>query len=301
VLIAALAALVAQVPRIVISVRGMPPNLRQNLSKDEFFGMYLALLQVPGVTVTSNSQAAADAYVDWLGLEKSEIQVIHNASEPRNSPPDEDEIRQWEDFEKRTIGSRQTLGGVFRFDANKRPLLWLDFANAALRNYPDMRFVLVGEGTLFDATQRQATKLGLADRILFTGHSRHVEFWFSKMDAVLLLSEFEGLPNVLIEAQLAGLPVISTPAGGALETFLPQKTGLALDSAKHPTIENFLELLDQLFCDPLRSKVMGALALAQAKEKFSLDSILDQTICHFKGRPFDRNSSPLADPLSLTA
>lgn len=283
VLMAALAALVAQVPRIVISVRGMPPSMRRNLAKDEFLGMYQALARVPGVVFSSNSRAAADAYCDWLALPKSAFNVIYNAFEAEPESVDLGETARWNAFAAETADARVTIGGVFRFDPNKRPLLWVEFAAAALQKRSDLRFVVVGSGAVLEQSRALAESLGIAERILFVGHSHNVGYWLGKMDILTLLSEFEGLPNVLIEAQLARLPVISTPAGGATETFVTGRTGLVLNSAKNPSLEDYLTKLEQLIFSPARLKFMGHIARERAKQKFAMPAILAQTVQLFKG------------------
>ena len=301
VLISVLAALVAQVPRIIVSVRGMPPNLRQNLAKDEFLGMYRALATVPGVSMSSNSRAAADAYADWIGVARSSFSVIHNAIIFDDQLDCGNDEQLWEQFRLSTPVESFTLGGVFRFDANKRPLLWVEFASQALRHNPDMRFVIVGSGAQLEDAKSLAIALGVHERILFVGHSRNVKFWLSKMNVVALLSEFEGLPNVLMEAQLAGVPVIATPAGGANETFIDELTGLTLQSAKSPDLSDFLDKLQELVSSPVRRKIMGLRAKSFAAQKFALPSILLQTVRYFKGNQPDADDRPAPLLLSRTA
>lgn len=293
VLLAALAALVAQVPRIVISLRGMPPNLRTNLAKDEFWGMYQALARIPGVAFSSNSRAAADAYAAWLNVPRAAFTVIYNAVDLESEVPDADELARWQAFTGENPPRRVTMGGVFRFNANKRPLLWVEFAAAALQRHPDMHFIAVGAGVMLEQAQQLARHLGCADRIFFAGHSHSVAFWLAQMDFVTLLSEFEGLPNVLIEAQLAGLPVISTPAGGATETFVAGRTGLVLNSARQPETADFLARLDQLLASPSRRRFMGNLARQRARDRFALDAILEQTALLFKGQSAPAGIIPL--------
>jgi glycosyltransferase involved in cell wall biosynthesis len=74
------------------------------------------------------------------------------------------------------------------------------------RRDPRIRLLLVGEGPLRPAIERQITDLGLADRVLLVGHRRDVpRLMLGAMDALLFPSLFEGLGLVLIEAQAAGL------------------------------------------------------------------------------------------------
>ena len=53
--------------------------------------------------------------------------------------------------------------------------------------------------------------------------------WLEAFDLFLLTSSIEGLPNVLIEAQAAGVPVLSTPAGGSEDTFSNYSSGVLLE------------------------------------------------------------------------
>ncbi len=286
VLLGALAALVAGVPRIVISLRGLPPNLRPYMMVDEYEDMYRALANVPGVIFSANSRAAAHAYADWLDLPRERFAVIPNASEPLPSRGGLEASVSWNRFDKLTHGGF-TLGTVMRFHANKRPLPWIDIAAHALARHPRMRFVLVGSGPEFAEAQARAVQRRIDDRILFTGPSNDVGFWLSKMDAFLLLSEFEGLPNVLIEAQMAGVPVISTPAGGATETFDPDVTGFCLRSASNPDPKEVLSKITFLNDNPHILAKMSEIAARDTPPNYALPRILAVTTRLLKGLPID--------------
>ena len=71
----------------------------------------------------------------------------------------------------------------------------------------------------------QAAGLGLADRFVFPGQVRNVADYLACLDLFMLTSRVEGLPNSLIEAQLAGVPVVTADVGGAGETFEDGSSG----------------------------------------------------------------------------
>jgi glycosyltransferase involved in cell wall biosynthesis len=144
---------------------------------------------------------------------------------------------QWEAFLAATPAADHTVGGVFRFDTDKRPLMWIRFAARYARAHPNARFLLVGGGRLLDDAIALAESLGVRDRILFVGRSTEVGYWMKRMDVLVLMSSFEGLPNVLIEAQFLGVPVVSTPAGGAAECFIEGVTGHILGSAEKTDLD----------------------------------------------------------------
>ncbi len=278
VLATALAVLAANIPHIVISLRGMPPDLRPEMMKDEYFDMYRDLSKIPGVTFSANTHAGADAYARWLSLPADAIHVVHNAADTITTDGTDLERKRWDKFAESTAEADFTFGAVFRFDQNKRPHMWLEFAAAAMVAHPCSRFVLVGDGTLLSTVQAYAEELGIAHRCLFVGKSRNVGYWLSKMDALGLTSRLEGLPNVLIEAQLSGIPVISTPAGGAAEAFIPGKTGFLLGSTEQPQLAQFLGHFLTLATNTTQRDAMGKAAAAFASQTFAMDRILPKTL-----------------------
>ena len=253
------------------------------MMKPEYPDLYRALAKVPGVSFSCNSRSAADAYADWLELPRDRFSVIYNAVRKLPEDGDISDQRRWDIFESETQGASFTLGSVFRFNPNKRGLLWLDYARLILNTHPNARFVMVGDGEELAKAQQKASDLNIERRVLFVGNSQNPGFWLSKMDAMCLLSENEGLPNVLIEAQIAGIPVISTPAGGASETFLDTQTGYLLSSAIDPSEHEFLMYAQSLIGDvPLR-RSMGDKGRAQVASKFEREAVFSQTIRFFQG------------------
>lgn len=246
-LFGALAALFAGITRIQMVFRGLPPNIRQHRGKPEYAPLYQALARVPGVEFVCNSHIGAKAYADWLDLPLEQIHVLYNGvAQPRREPyPSDEQI--WEEFAARTTDATETIGGVFRFEPDKGPLDWIRVAAAYAEQRPKTRFVIVGDGRLIQKAQDLVEQLNLSDRMLFAGSSKAVGFWYSKMDVKLLMSRFEGLPNVLIEAQYLGCPVVSTPAGGAAECFEAGRTGYVLDCAEHADVA--------MACDRIRTLV----------------------------------------------
>lgn len=274
----ALAALFAGVPRIQLVFRGLPPNIRANRYKPEYEVLFKALARVPGVEFMSNSHAAAREYAQWLGLPVGRFTVLWNAVPALDSTGRPEDRATWEGFVNRTQDATETIGGVFRFELDKRPLVWIRMAARYLRRRPKARFVIVGSGQKLEEARELVRKLRITRRILFAGTSSAVGYWYDKMDVKVLLSRFEGLPNVLIEAQQLGTPVVSTPAGGAQECFVEGVTGHILDSAIQPDLE---QACDKIAALVDRRRASGG-AVEQAARamagQFDVDMILDRFI-----------------------
>ena len=101
------------------------------------------------------------------------------------------------------------IGHVGRFDPQKNHRFLLEIAQRVLQREPRAYFVLVGDGRLRPAMERNAYTLGLRERVRFLGVQTGVaQLMRGLMDVFLLPSLFEGLGLVALEAQAAGLPLV---------------------------------------------------------------------------------------------
>lgn len=273
-LFGALAALLAGTPTIHLVFRGLPPNIRKDRFREEYPELYQALAQVPGVSFVSNSRRAAEAYSEWLGIPIVRFHVLYNGVPDLTTDASAGDKKKWKAFQKSTTGATETIGGVFRLEPDKRPQLWIKLAALYLKRRPQARFVIVGDGRLHEIIVALAQELRVTDRLLLVGLSNHVGYWYSQMDASVLLSRYEGLPNVLIEAQLLGVPVISTPAGGAGECFVENVTGHLLGDVEHPDLNEACDKVTAMV-DLMRSnQALKTHSRQRAQELFSLDAML---------------------------
>src|SRR5262249_5459172 len=109
----------------------------------------------------------------------------------------------------------------------------------------------------------------------FAGVRKDVDDMLSIMDVFLLTSQVEGLPNVLIEAQWLGLPVVTTNAGGAGEAIDPGRTGWLVDSAEPDVIASPIR---ELLLDPGRRREIRRTGPAFIAERFGVSRMIDETL-----------------------
>jgi glycosyltransferase involved in cell wall biosynthesis len=91
------------------------------------------------------------------------------------------------------------------------------FKNEFAKAGSTVRFVIVGDGALRKALERQAQSLGVTDDVIFTGTRRDLQNVYPALDIVALTSRNEGTPLTLIEAMANARPVISTAVGGVVD------------------------------------------------------------------------------------
>jgi glycosyltransferase involved in cell wall biosynthesis len=275
----ALPALLQGVPVIQLMFRGLPPNLRTHRTRPEYKHFYQALAQIPNVRLMTNSYAVAKAYSEWLDVPLDHFEILYNAISSFKHDADSPDEQKWKNFLTRTPDATDTIGGVFRLEPDKSPLNWVKLCHKYLASHPNCRFVIVGSGSLLPAAQELAEKIGIANKILFVGQTHNVSFWYSRMDIKVLLSRFEGLPNALIEAQYHGIPVVSTPAGGASECFIEGRTGHILSCAITPSLDEAVKhIANMIRQSRLSQGIVANEASEFVKKRFNLDAVIDKYI-----------------------
>ena len=132
----------------------------------------------------------------------------------------------------REPGSRaRHVGLVGRLEPVKRGDLFLEAAALIRREQrePILHFHIFGDGSQRRSLEQLAANIGVADRVLFHGHQPQAVRWLSGLDALVLCSDHEGLPMILLEALAAGTPVVGHAVGGIAEVMQNGVGGLLVE------------------------------------------------------------------------
>lgn len=152
------------------------------------------------------------------------------------------------------------------------------FAQAS-RNLPaHWRLLVVGKDNgILDALQQQSQSLGIADRVQWLGERRDVQDLLQVSDIAILPSHQEGSPNSLIEAMMAGLPIIATAVGGSCNLVQegPRGNGI-LVPAKKPS--ELAKAIVQMAAQPDYARAAGLRGRALAQEHFSLEACINKYV-----------------------
>ncbi len=137
----------------------------------------------------------------------------------------------------------------------------------------DFKVAFVGGGEREVVVRAKARELNL-DNVIFLGERRDVPQILTASDIFVLASNWEGLPRSIIEAMMAGLPVVATKVGGVPELVEDGITGF-LVPPKDP--EALAQALQKLIDDPELRKRMGQASREKALREFTLDRMLHET------------------------
>jgi len=215
-----MAGVASDIDRIVLSGRSLNPTHFPTLMHTWMHTWYRILLSDERTVMTNNSLVGGTDYAQWLGIPPEKIAVVYNGL---SNAPRAYEREAGVAF-KASLGMRKQsplLGGFFRLSEEKCPLDFLRVLREVRDHVPDAAAVLVGDGPLADVVDRTVDELRLGDAVKRLPHVFDVAPIIAACDVILLTSRAEGTPNVLMEAQSAGVPVVATRAGGICETVAP--------------------------------------------------------------------------------
>jgi glycosyltransferase involved in cell wall biosynthesis len=106
------------------------------------------------------------------------------------------------------------IGGVGRLIEQKNFVRFLEVAAHVLKKTPNVIFVIAGTGPQFDLLRERAVRLNISNHVRFLGHVSDRIVLYQALDVLLITSDFEGTPMVLLEAMASGVPVVSQSLDG---------------------------------------------------------------------------------------
>ncbi len=173
-----------------------------------------------------NSRAIADSMIESLGVKPEKFHIVYNGIRPqqfRSTLSKSEAKRKFDIPDDRLVVSK-----VARLHPQKNHRMFLDMAAHVLENRPATHFMVVGEGALKQDLIAYAQSLGVSSAVTFTGNRPDIEDVLAATDISVLTSDFEGFPNVLIEAMSVGICVVSTDYPGIDELITDGREGFVV-------------------------------------------------------------------------
>ena len=179
-------------------------------------------------------------------------------------PPGVKALQKYDKFKARkSIGANESgmlIGWMARMTSVKNPSLLLQVA----AQLPDLQFVMAGGGDLLESIKTNAPA-----NVKVIGWTDAAIFW-SAVDIAISTSDNEGMPVALIEAQLAGVPVIATNVGSNSEVVKDEVTGLVT----HKNANSLVGAIKRFISFPALIKTLGDKSKERASKEFSLEKMI---------------------------
>lgn len=162
------------------------------------------------------------------------------------------------------------LLGVGRLDRQKGWDTLIDAMPAVWSEVPETRLLIAGEGPERAALERRIAEIDPRSRIRLAGYREDIPRLLRTADLLVSASEWEGLPNAVLEGMAAGCPIVATAAEGVTELLTHDRHGLIVPIGDSQAIA---AAIVRLVTSPDAARTLGAAARERAKLEFTWDRV----------------------------
>lgn len=196
-----------------------------------------------------------------LGVNRNKIKTIYNGVD----------LHQFT-FTHKEKEKVKSIGILARLSKEKNHDLFIEIAKE-LKHDPHLMFYIAGDGPQFQYIKEQISLLNIQHKVKLLGAVHTPETFIKEMDVLLLTSDREVFPMVILEAMAVGTPVITIDRGGIKEAIQDDETGFLISDH---SVHDFCEKIKYVVKD---EKVRDSI-IEHARKKVEVDFSLDQMVKH---------------------
>ena len=163
------------------------------------------------------------------------------------------------------------IGSIGRLDQNKNYAMLLRAFAAVAATWPALRLVIIGEGPLRPQLAATAEQLGLAGKVCLPGVISLAARYLPAMEVCCLTSYTEGMPNLVMEAAAAGVPVVSTRCGDSMHLIEHGVSGYLVSPNDDVGMSAHIDLL---LANPEHRLHMGQAGREKMRREFSVENMV---------------------------
>ena len=171
------------------------------------------------------------------------------------------------------------VGNVAALVPHKGHRHLIEAAHLVVREVPDARFIILGEGELREQLERQVREYQLEKHVLLPGFRTDVLGCLKGFDLFVMSSVTEGLGTSLLDAMACSKAIVATRTGGLPEVVDEGRTGFLVAPRDHHAMAR--SIIRMLREEPLRRQ-MGEAGLARVRDRFTVERMVAETAAVYK-------------------
>jgi glycosyltransferase involved in cell wall biosynthesis len=254
-------------PPLTVASRRVDFHLQKNAFsrwKNSTIGCWIAASNVIAGMLEKDGIAPEKIHVVHEGVSISKIDRVDNVDAhaafflPHNAP---------------------VIGNVAALVPHKGQKHLVAAAARVIREVPNARFVILGEGELREPLERQIKELGLERHVILGGFRPEIIGLIKSFDIFVMSSLTEGLGTSILDAMACAKPVVGTRAGGIPEAVQDEETGLLVPPHDEAALA---AAILRLLKDPALAARLGASGRQRAAEYFSVERMVSETLAVYQ-------------------
>ena len=267
-----LAASFARIPGIIFCIRTFNPTFGWTTIGPLLEKSHNKMIPLLNGIIVNSTQLQKD-YSEWMNIPEEKISVCANGIESHPFTSDELRTHREEIRAQFTIpGDAVVIVHVGRFSKEKGQMLLVQAYRRVIEKHHSEKIycLLCGDGPTQLEVKDYVNKNKLSE-VFFVGRIDNIHSYLSTADIFVMPSDFEGMPNALMEAMSYGLPCVSTNRTGAMDIARDNHEALYVDVG---SVEQLAEKLSCLIERPDERQRLGANAKERLKE-FSISKMVE--------------------------
>ncbi|MDH3627297.1 MAG: glycosyltransferase [Acidobacteriota bacterium] len=217
--------------------------------------------------VTANSRSGLEFVAETFQIQPSRLTHVPNGVDFSGTSISRERARDQLGLPR----NAQIILGVARLVSDKNLPLFVKVVARVLSTHPEAICILAGDGPEYQAVQQLVGRTAFKNRIKLVGLSNDVPQLLAAADCLLLTSHREGTPNAVLEAMVAGLPVVVTAVGDLPRVVCDGETGHVLPPGDE---EGLTAACNRLLDDDEEATKLGQAGAQRVRKGFSTDTMV---------------------------
>lgn len=229
-------------------------------------------------TILTNSESIKKVYNTYGWFNKDYVKVIYNGIQEKNNII---AYNYSNDYPNKKI-----IVSAGRLSYQKGFIHLIKAASILNQKRDDLIFFIYGEGKLKTKLQEEIKRFGLKDKVILAGFKNNLDKCYKGCNLFVLSSEFEGMPNVVMEAMAVGKAVVAADVNGVKELIEDGKSGIIVPP-KNP--EAITEAINLIIDDEEKLKNLGENGAKRVRKNFTIPIMIDNLEKYFYERLKNKN------------
>jgi len=228
------------------------------------------------------SDAVKQSILDHCSVPEESVVVLRSGVDFTRIRPADPDLRARARQQLGIAEDELVIGSVGRLKKIKGYDLLIDAVAQLRADFPSTRLVLVGDGPEMARLQQQAAERRIDNAVIFAGTQKEPGAFLASFDIFVLPSLFEGLGLSIVEAMMAGLPVVGSTAGGIPEVVSHGSSGLLFEAGNSSDLASCLH---ELIRSPELRRRLAVAGKAKVEKEFAIE--------RYVGRLYDEYAAML--------